>query len=285
MPSFLASRRSGALALLAAAGAVLTGCTTLQTAQRAGAPPPAPGAGRVGAGRGAVGPGGAASGLRPPGAPPVAAAPGGLRPFADVIKDAKRSDGLLTVWQKDDKVWLELKPDDFDQPFFLSPKLKTGIGERGFYGGLMQDERHRRVPPRPQPGAADLAQRRLHRQAGHARGARDRGGLLAEPAGERAGAEPARARAQVGAGRGEHALPRRSARLRHGPAAHLSPGLRLRPAQLGDHAGAPDRRRRSSSTCSATTRRRRSRCRSRARRPARRSRRRRARCPTRAACS
>ena len=58
---------------------------------------------------------------RPPGAPPVAAAAQApLRPFADVIKDAKRSDGVLTVWQKDDKVWLELQPSDLDQPFFLS---------------------------------------------------------------------------------------------------------------------------------------------------------------------
>ena len=125
------------LTLLAAAGALLTGCTTLQTASAptaVAAPGPA-----ASAPIGALGPGGAASGLRPPGAPPVAAAPGGLRPFAEVIKDARRSDGILTVWQKDDKVWLELKPEDFNRLFFLSPKLRTGIGERGFYGGLMQD--------------------------------------------------------------------------------------------------------------------------------------------------
>ncbi|MDQ6685774.1 MAG: zinc-dependent metalloprotease, partial [Pseudomonadota bacterium] len=51
---------------------------------------------------------------------------------------AKRIDGALTLWQKDDKVWIELKPGDFDKPFLLSPKLKTGIGERMFYGGLMR---------------------------------------------------------------------------------------------------------------------------------------------------
>jgi len=126
-----------ALAVLAAAGAVLTGCTTLQTAS---APANAAGPGPAASGpTAALGPGAAASGLRPPVAPPVAAAPGGLRPFAEVIKDARRSDGIFTVWQKDDKVWLELKPDDFNRLFFLSPKLKTGIGERGFYGGMMQD--------------------------------------------------------------------------------------------------------------------------------------------------
>ncbi len=86
-----------------------------------------------------MGPGGAAPGLRPPGAPPVAAAPGALRPFAEVIKDAKRSDATMAFWQKDDKVWLELRPEDFNQPFFLSAKLKTGIGERMFFGGMMQD--------------------------------------------------------------------------------------------------------------------------------------------------
>jgi len=139
MATFLRFSPVRALALLAAAGTVLTGCTTLQPTASAPAPAAAPGA-AASAPTAAVGPGGAASGLRPPGAPPVAAgAPGGLRPFADVIKDAKRSDGILTVWQKDDKVWLELKPEDFNRLFFLSPKLKTGIGERGFYGGLMQD--------------------------------------------------------------------------------------------------------------------------------------------------
>ena len=45
-------------------------------------------------------------------------------------------DGALVVWEKDDKVWLELKPEDLDRPFFLSPALKSGIGERWFFGGL-----------------------------------------------------------------------------------------------------------------------------------------------------
>ncbi len=59
------------------------------------------------------------------------------QPFATVIKDAKQTDGLFTVWQKDDKVWLELKPEDFGKSFYLSPKVARGIGERGLYGGSM----------------------------------------------------------------------------------------------------------------------------------------------------
>ena len=66
--------------------------------------------------------------------PPV---PGQPPPFAVVMKDAKQTSGLFTAWQKDEKVWLELRPEDFNQPFFFSPKLSTGIGEQFLYGGLM----------------------------------------------------------------------------------------------------------------------------------------------------
>jgi len=64
----------------------------------------------------------------PPGSPP---------PFAVVTKDAKRSDGPIAYWQKDDKVWLELKPSDFGRLFLLSPKIRSGIGEAWVLGGLM----------------------------------------------------------------------------------------------------------------------------------------------------
>ena len=53
-----------------------------------------------------------------PAGPP--AAPGAPQPFATVIKDAKKTDGLIAVWQKDDKFWLELKPEDFDKPARLA---------------------------------------------------------------------------------------------------------------------------------------------------------------------
>ena len=143
--TFVAPSLGRMTAAAAMGAAVLSGCTTLQAPGSAGATPPTTVAANAGTPpQRAVGPGGAASGLRPPGAPPAAAAaapvpPGGLRPFADVVKEAKRTDGTFTVWQKDEKVWLELKPEDFNKPFFLSPKLKSGIGERMFFGGLMVD--------------------------------------------------------------------------------------------------------------------------------------------------
>ena len=84
---------------------------------------------------------GAAPAARPaaatPAVGPPATPPGTPPAFATVIKDAKKIDGLFTVWQKDDKFWLELKPEDFNKPLFLSPKVARGIGEKGLYGGLM----------------------------------------------------------------------------------------------------------------------------------------------------
>lgn len=89
-------------------------------------------------------PAGAASApVRPSAGANAAAAPtppGGLRPFADVIKDAKPLPGPFALHQKDDKVWVELRPEDFGRPFLLSPKLKTGIGEGRLIGGLMASE-------------------------------------------------------------------------------------------------------------------------------------------------
>lgn len=70
-------------------------------------------------------------------APAAGVAPGSA-PFLSVVQGAQRQDGLLPLWRKDDKVWLELSPQALDQPLFFSPKLASGIGEAGLFGGLMQ---------------------------------------------------------------------------------------------------------------------------------------------------
>jgi hypothetical protein len=76
---------------------------------------------------------------RPASAPAVAAppAPGQPPAFATVIKDAQEQQGLFALWQKEEKVWIELKPEDFNKPFFLAPKLSRGLGESLVYGGMM----------------------------------------------------------------------------------------------------------------------------------------------------
>jgi len=142
--SHLSRVSSLAVALLAAG---LAACASL----------PAPGPASVAAASPAAPASAAAGGSAPPGHAAAAPAPGAPPPFATVIKDAKQIDGLLTLWQKDDKVWIELKPEDFGQPMLLSPKLASGIGEAGLFGGSMR-----------LPGAATEEQlvefRRIHNQ-------------------------------------------------------------------------------------------------------------------------
>jgi hypothetical protein len=107
----------------AAAALLLTGCASL---------PP------VLTGRPAAAPAPAHLGGAPtptPAAPTPA--PSSLPAFASVVRDAKRLPGLMTLWQRDDKVWIELAPEDFGKPFFLSPKIASGIGEAGVFGGMM----------------------------------------------------------------------------------------------------------------------------------------------------
>jgi len=64
----------------------------------------------------------------------AAAAP---RPFMEVIAGAGHVPGLFSLYQKEEKVWLELRPEHFDRPFFMSVNTTNGIGERGLYGSQM----------------------------------------------------------------------------------------------------------------------------------------------------
>lgn len=69
--------------------------------------------------------------------PPAGAPAQALKPFADVVKEAKETPGLFPLWRKEDKVYLELRPEQLDQPFFFSVSSTQGLGERGVYGGMM----------------------------------------------------------------------------------------------------------------------------------------------------
>jgi hypothetical protein len=58
--------------------------------------------------------------------------------FESLTRGATRAPGLLPIWRKQDKVWIEVAPDMMGRPLFLSPKIVSGIGEGGVLGGLMQ---------------------------------------------------------------------------------------------------------------------------------------------------
>ncbi len=63
--------------------------------------------------------------------------PSALKPFHEIIKDAKESKGFFTTHRKDDKVWLEIRPEQLEQPFFFQIGTTNGIGERRIYGSQM----------------------------------------------------------------------------------------------------------------------------------------------------
>ena len=79
---------------------------------------------------GPVGPAGPAG----PAARPDAAAP---KPFAEIIKEAKQIPGYFTLYQKDEKVWIEIKPEQLESPFFYQVNSTRGIGEPRFYPNWM----------------------------------------------------------------------------------------------------------------------------------------------------
>ena len=63
--------------------------------------------------------------------------PAAPKPFAEIIKDAKLTPGFFNTYQKDDKVWIEVKPEQLDSPFFFQINSTRGLGEGGVYPNWM----------------------------------------------------------------------------------------------------------------------------------------------------
>jgi uncharacterized protein YceK len=130
IPTADAAKRSETAAIAAAAA------HSAASESNAGNGPPSrdasPGTARAGGGTGAVAAAAAAA----------AQAVQSSKPFADVVKDARESKGLFTLWQKDEKVWIELDPDQFDRPFFFKSAINQGIGESRIFGGADPVCRH-----------------------------------------------------------------------------------------------------------------------------------------------
>ncbi len=81
-------------------------------------------------------PGAAGTGIGTPAVLPPTV-PGAPRPFKEIIKDAKEIPGFFTLYQKDEKVWIAIKPEQFDKPFFFTYNIPQSVGERGLYGSQM----------------------------------------------------------------------------------------------------------------------------------------------------
>jgi len=62
------------------------------------------------------------------------------KPFAELIKNASTITGLFSLYKTEEKVYLELRPDQFDKTYMISLTCESGIGERGFYAAQMCGE-------------------------------------------------------------------------------------------------------------------------------------------------
>src|SRR5215510_9875592 len=62
------------------------------------------------------------------------------KPFADIVKDAQVVKGLFTLYRTDEKVFLEIMPEQFDKIYLVSMTIDSGIGEGGFYAAAMAGE-------------------------------------------------------------------------------------------------------------------------------------------------
>jgi len=60
--------------------------------------------------------------------------------FADIVKDAQVIKGLFTLYRTDEKVFLEILPEQLDKIYLASLTLDSGIGEAGFYAAAMAGE-------------------------------------------------------------------------------------------------------------------------------------------------
>src|SRR5438094_9482186 len=52
------------------------------------------------------------------------------RPFAEVVKDAKEMPGMFQIYQREERVWLEIAPEQFEKPFFFAVNMSNGLGEK-----------------------------------------------------------------------------------------------------------------------------------------------------------
>jgi hypothetical protein len=60
--------------------------------------------------------------------------------FAEVVKDAQVINGLFNLYRTDEKVYLEILPEQLEKIYLVSFTIDSGLGERGFYAAAMAGE-------------------------------------------------------------------------------------------------------------------------------------------------
>lgn len=77
---------------------------------------------------------------QPAGARPATPEPPKDKPFAEIVKDAQVIKGLFTLYRTDEKVYLEILPEQLEKMYLVSLTVDSGLGERGFYAAAMAGE-------------------------------------------------------------------------------------------------------------------------------------------------
>ncbi|WP_414545078.1 zinc-dependent metalloprotease [Nostoc sp. CCY0012] len=65
-----------------------------------------------------------------------------LEPFDEVVKDTEKLSGLFNLYRhkENNKIYLEIKPEQLNKNYLATATLESGIGERGIYSGMpLQD--------------------------------------------------------------------------------------------------------------------------------------------------
>jgi len=60
-----------------------------------------------------------------------------FKPFETVVGDAEMQEGFFDVYEKTDKLFLAISPDQLDEDFLITFEIARGIGARGLFGGTM----------------------------------------------------------------------------------------------------------------------------------------------------
>lgn len=63
-----------------------------------------------------------------------------FQPIADVVKDAEKSDGFLTLYRSKDKLWMEISESNFEKPFMMSVSIAKGIAQGDLVAGMTWTE-------------------------------------------------------------------------------------------------------------------------------------------------
>ncbi len=72
-----------------------------------------------------------------PKAAPIKGNLASLKLFDEVTKESEKKSGYFDLFVKEEKVWIAIKPEQLDQPFFFSVNIPRSVGERGLYGSQM----------------------------------------------------------------------------------------------------------------------------------------------------